>query len=120
MEINKAVLDRIFLILKESAKKNELITYQDLNIRLSPDGTGPFFDDIKELFVYLTKLSRMMKIRKRPLITVIVVDDDRRQPGTGFFKIAKQLDVFKADVSKKLDRKEFLDYETHRVFSFNW
>ena len=120
MSIKKAIFDRTTNILKQQANKRELITYQMLNKKLSPDGNGPFFDDITELFKYLTKVSRTMHIRRRPLLTVIVVDEGRDQPGSGFFKLAKELGVFKEDISSKIEKEKFFKRELEKVFSYNW
>lgn len=55
---------------------------------------------------------------KRPLISVLVQDKSKKLPGDGFFRLAKDSDLFDGDVKDKDDQKAYTQVELDRVFKF--
>lgn len=54
----------------------------------------------------------------RPLLSVLIVNQDTRLPGGGFFKLAQGLGLFHGDVDSEADRREYTKYEFARVYDY--
>lgn len=51
-----------------------------------------------------------------PLLSAVVVNKDTLKPGDGFFKLAKELGLFKGSLNSQSDKDTFFINELNRVF----
>jgi len=86
--------DAIYKKLKEVARARKLITYTDIGEKVGLRANDP------QLWQLLDKISRQEHEQGRPMLSAVVVQKEGEShgaPGDGFFKLARDLGVFRED-----------------------
>jgi hypothetical protein len=84
----------IYEKLKEVARAKKLITYTEIGDNVGLRANDP------QLWQLLDKVNRQEHGQGRPMLSAVVVQKEGENygaPGDGFFKLAKDLGVFKGD-----------------------
>jgi len=86
--------EAIYEKLKEVAQAKRLITYTDIGEKVGLKANDP------QLWQLLDKINRQEHKQGRPMLSAIVVQKEGESygaPGDGFFKLARDLSVFRGD-----------------------
>jgi len=86
--------EAIYEKLKEVARAKRLITYTEIGENVGLRANDP------QLWQLLDKINRQEHEQGRPMLSAVVVQKEGESygaPGDGFFKLAKDLSVFKGD-----------------------
>ena len=84
--------NKIYERLKITARANRTIAYGELALLASLDMELPIHR--KRLGDILGEISAFEHERGRPLMSAVVVHKENNMPGSGFFKLAKQLGIY--------------------------
>ena len=84
--------EAIYEELKKVARDKKLITYSDIGEKIGVRANDP------ELWQMLDKINRQEHEQGRPMLSAVVVQKEGNvygAPGDGFFKLARELSVFR-------------------------
>ncbi|HVZ92947.1 MAG TPA: hypothetical protein VG797_00400 [Phycisphaerales bacterium] len=91
------------------AKKRQLAYYSELAPIVRLDLSDPH--QRKLMGEYLGEISEHEHSADRPLLSAIVVDKSTKEPGKGFFTLARDLQIFAGE-----SERAFFERECQRVF----
>ncbi|MCH8556015.1 MAG: hypothetical protein LAT76_12715 [Schleiferiaceae bacterium] len=106
-------------VLKKAARKQEIMSYKDLVVK----GNLPYdlgnMAHRQELGHDLGEISAHCHYQGAPLISALVIDKQKNQPGLGFFRLAEKLGKYNGSTNKN-KQEEYWIKELKEVFSYKW
>jgi hypothetical protein len=64
------------------------------------------------------EVSKAEARENRPLLSVLIINQSKKLPGEGFFKLAKGLGLFQGDIENIADMRAYTEIEKIRVYDF--
>ena len=109
---NSKEYDLVYRTLVRAARSRETITYKEIAelMGLLPAGNHM----ATEVGHMAGDISRSEHLEGRPMLSAIVVRSGNGLPGTGFFRLARDLGKLKS--SSEVDERQFLEAEREAVY----
>lgn len=107
--------EKVKEFLVEIAKKRETINYGELCKAQYKELNFESFPDKTKLYKSLTEISKYEQKHDRHLLSVLVVDEITKIPGSGFFKLATDLNKYNGNESDE-QRENFFKEERDNVY----
>ncbi len=99
--------EAIYEKLKEVARAKQTITYDDIGRVARLGGHDP------QLWQMLDEINRHEHQQGRPMLSAVVIVQADKLPGGGFFKLARELGVYRGE-----NDSAFFGYELCKVHSY--
>jgi hypothetical protein len=109
----------IFEVLKNAAKQKQTMSYKDLIEKANlPYDIGSIADRTA-IGDDLGEISAFCDDQGKPLISALVIDQQKNMPGLGFFKLAHNLGKYDGSTNEK-KREKYWIQELNEVFNYDW
>lgn len=113
---NTKYYDSVYALLCFAANKNELLSYTPIweLMELKPGNNAA-----KEAGHMLGEISEDAHLSGKPLLSAIVINKKKKEPGPGFYILAENLGKLPTGKSD-LEKRSYWEKERDNVFSISW
>lgn len=115
--MNPIKIKEVYDKLVETAKRNNIISYQTLSNECSLGLDMADISHRNKLADIIGTISHEENENGRPLLSVVVIRSDSNQPGNGFFNLATELELYGGS-RDDLNRLEFSTMELRRCHDY--
>lgn len=101
------------------AKQGKTCGYKELAEDIAGEGSYTIGNNDGNYVAYMAgEISEDEAQEKRPLLSVLIVNQSTGLPGGGFFKLAQGLGLFHGDVDDRTHQRQYTKYELARVYAY--
>lgn len=108
--------DSVYSLLCSTANRKELLSYSPIweLMELSPGNNAA-----KEAGHMLGEISEDTHLSGKPLLSAIVINKRKKEPGQGFYTLAENLRKLPTGKTDR-EKKKYWEQERDKVFSISW